>query len=112
MNEVFSLLDETSNLVKHIRESKVYAEYKRALEEIKLYPELKAEADDFRRENFDTYTRMDGGTVSFEAFHKLELKRQELAKKPIVDEYLKAELALCRLVQEIHERILTSVELE
>ncbi|MBO5346779.1 MAG: YlbF family regulator [Lachnospiraceae bacterium] len=104
MREVTEILNETNVLINTIKGTSVYTEFRSALEDLQKYPELKAQADAFRAENYLAYHALKG-PVSFADFNSLEDKRTELAKYPQIDRYLKAEVALCRVLQEVQGRL-------
>lgn len=104
MKEVTLILEETSVLINTIKSTSIYTEFQSALEDLQKYPELKALADEFRTQNYLTYHSLKGH-VSFADVEDLEEKRIELAKYPQIDRYLDAELALCRVLQEVESRL-------
>ncbi len=111
MKEITEILNETSVLVNTIKGTSIYAEFRSALEELQKYPELKAQADAFREENYLAYHALKG-PVSFADFNSLEEKRAELAKYPQIDRYLKAEVALCRVLQEVQSRLVAAMSFD
>ena len=100
MKEVELVLEETSVLINTIKSTSIYTEFQSALEDLKSYPELKALADEFRTQNYLAYHSLTG-QVSFADFEILEEKRAELSGYPQIERYLNAELALCRMLQEV-----------
>ena len=104
MKEVALILEETSVLINKIKSTSIYTEFQSALEELKKYPELKTLADEFRTQNYLAYHSLTE-QVSFADFDSLEEKRSELSKYPQIERYLNAELALCRMLQEVQSRL-------
>ena len=79
-------------MVQAIRNTDAYMEYRRQLGRIKEQPELKKQIDDFRTRNFELQTdKIDQFTRENEAFRE----------NPLVSDFLAAELAFCRMMQEI-----------
>lgn len=111
MKEVMSILEKTSLLIDTIKQSDIYLEYEAALRELKKSPELKARADAFREENYLAYHAIKD-PVSFADFDSLEEERTELAACPQIERYLKAELALCRIIQEIQTRVISAMNFD
>lgn len=111
MKEVVSILEKTSLLIDAIKQSDIYCEYEAALKELQKSPELKARADAFREENYLAYYAIKE-PVSFADFDSLEEKRAELAMCPQIDRYLKAELALCRIIQEIQNHVVSAMNFD
>lgn len=111
MKEVTSILEEASKVTELIKESTIYEEFKKSSRELERYPELKERADEFRKANYLAYTSLEKD-VSFAEVDILEEKRAHLAKYPQIDRYLKAELALCRILQEVEDQIFSVISFE
>lgn len=111
MKEVTAILEEASKLTELLKHSAIYEEFKRAYMDLERYPELKAMSDEFRKENYLAYTSLEED-ISFADVDILEEKRFHLAKYPQIDRYLKAELALCRIMQEVQDQIFSVISFE
>jgi len=101
----------TQDLVKAIQEDKEYINFLKIKEEINDCPELKKQINDFRKRNYELQNSGD----SFEMFAEIEsLERdyQEMRRNPISSEYLRAELAVCRMLQRINLSLISVVDLE
>ena len=72
-------------MVQAIRNTDAYLEYQKQLARVKEQSELKRQIDEFRTRNFELQTREN------EAFRE----------NPLVSDFLAAELAFCRMMQEI-----------
>ena len=101
MKEVALILETTSVLVDTIKGTSIYTEFQSALEDLRKYPELKALADEFRAQKFLAYHSLKGQV----SFADLEEKRVELADYPQIERYLNAEVALCRVLQEVESHL-------
>lgn len=99
MREIELIREKTTSLIEAIRSSSVYIEYHSALEDIQKHPELKELADSYRIDRYRAFHAE--SPTGFEIFDDLEEKRDELAEYPQIDRFLKAELALCRVLQEV-----------
>ena len=111
MKELTAILDETNLLIHAIKDTSIYKEYRSSLEELQKHPEWKALADDFREQNYLAYHSLKGH-ISFADFGSLEEKRMELETYPLIDRYLRAEVALCRTLQEVQSRIVAAVDFD
>ncbi|MDO4302306.1 MAG: YlbF family regulator [Bacillota bacterium] len=101
----------TIKFVKSIKETEVYKRYSFQLGKIKKSPELFAQVNEFRRRNYE----IQNTSQVDELFDKMELFEKEYEKfreNPIVDDFLRAELALCRLMQEISEFVTSELDFE
>ena len=104
MREIETILEETSVLINKIKGTQIYMEYQSALEDLRRHPELKTMADAFRKEKYLAYIALKE-PVSFADFEHLEEERLKLTVHPEIERYFKAELALCRVVQEVQDRL-------
>ena len=92
-----------------IQETDTYKEYYNQREKVKKQPELYDKVNEFRQKNFDLQNESD----SEDLFDRMEAFDQEYAKfreNPLVDDFLRAELAFCRMMQDVE--ILLGAEID
>lgn len=92
------------NLLDAIRQTKEYTEYRCQLDKINMQPELHQQIDDFRRENY----QLQNCTPQEEMLQRIEQfeeKYRVFRENPLVNDFLAAEIAFCRKMQEINLRI-------
>ena len=105
-----SNIDRAMNqLILAIRESDTYREYLTQLEKVKAYPDLKKQIDDYRARNFELQTSSD---VRFEQIDQFEKEYEGFRENPFVSDFLAAELAFCRMMQDINIRITEAMHFE
>ena len=92
-----------------ILESREYKEYALQKERVKEYPELKAQIDEFRARNFEMQT---GKDMVFEKIEAFEKEYRDFRENPLVNDFLAAELAFCRLIQDNNARIADAINFE
>ena len=85
-------------MVQAIRNTDAYMEYRRQLGRIKEQPELKKQIDDFRTRNFELQTSKD---TNFDKIDQFTRENEAFRENPLVSDFLAAELAFCRMMQEI-----------
>ena len=73
-----------------LKQSKEYQDYMKALAAVKDVPGLKAQVDEFRKNNF---LLQNSENTSFESIESFELEYAELRENPLVEDFLTAELA-------------------
>lgn len=95
---------ETEKFVEKIRQTKVCQEYFMQKEKVEQYPDLKQRIDEFRKTNYRIQSEMDSDAL-FDEIDRFEREHEEFRKDPIVSGFLAAELAFCRMCQEITEKI-------
>ncbi|MCD8069718.1 MAG: YlbF family regulator [Lachnospiraceae bacterium] len=105
------VLKETDVLIHRIVSSGIYKEYRESLEKVAQYPELKERLDRFRTRNYEVQVNMEDGS-SFDSLEDLEREKRELTQNPLLAEVLAAELALCRMMQEVMDRLVVSLDFE
>ena len=113
MNEMNTALNE---LVQAIKDGQEYKRYQLVREELHKEPELERKVHEFRKKNFqiqnsgnvnlfDEVDRLEQENTEPESQNitaVIEEENTELRRKPIVEEYLSAELAFCRIVQRVN----------
>ena len=85
-------------LVEAIRNTDAYLEYQRQLARVKEQPGLKRQIDDFRTRNFELQTSKD---TNFDKIDQFTRENEAFRENPLVSDFLAAELAFCRMMQEI-----------
>lgn len=106
MSTIDNALD---NLIAAILASEEYQEYDRKRNLVKQSPEWKALADEFRERIF---VLQSSGDSAFEQFDQLEKEYAEVTENPVIHEFLTAELAFCRMMQDINLRITDAMHFE
>ena len=94
-----------------IQESDTYKEYFFQRERLKKQPDLYEKVNEYRQKNFDIQNESD----SEDLFDKMEAFEKEYAKfreNPLVEDFLRAELAFCRLMQEINVMLTAEIDFE
>lgn len=97
-------------LVRVVKESPEYREYQRVRELVHQEPEKERAIHEFRKRNFELHKRKDVDLYS--EMDRLEKEFAPLRAEPYVNEYLSAELAVCRMVQRINYRLMEEIEFD
>ena len=92
-----------------IKSTEIYQNYVKERDKIKQDPELKAQIDEFRKLNYVLQTAPDTDFVKIENFEK---EYSDFRENPLVDDYLSAELALCRMLQKANLQITEAIDFE
>lgn len=101
----------TEFFIEQIRKTEVFQEYNFQKEKLKQQPELFSQVVVYRQENYLLQT----GTSKEDLFERMDAFEKEYEKfleDPLVDDFLQAELAFCRMMQEINVRITTDLDFE
>ena len=101
----------TKKFAAYIQQSDTYKEYWQQRERLKKQPELYDKVNEFRQRNFDIQNESD----SEDLFDKMEAFEREYAKfreNPMVEDFLRAELAFCRMMQNINVLLTAEIDFE
>ncbi len=99
------------DLIGAILDSEEYREFDSQRSLMKSYPELKAEIDRFRQENYELQ-RFTEPEELLDKSDEFQQKYEELQKNPMVDAFLWAEVEFCRMIQAINQEIVEAVNFE
>lgn len=109
MKDMFAVLDKTSELIEDVKQSDIYVEYKAALRELQKDPVLLEKADAFRKAQYEEVAFHSKPLGFAEASH-MEEAYEKIVEYPVIDRFLKAELAMCRLLQRIQDNIVEAID--
>ena len=98
-------------LIDAVLSSEEYRQYRALQEQISLEPEKEKAINNFRRRNYLLQRNKDNIDL-FDEIDKLEQEFQEFRQEPLVEEYLSAELSVCRLVQRINRKLMEQVDFD
>ncbi len=96
-------------MIDAIKESEIYRKYTAALEAVKQQPQLKAQIDEYRRKNYEMQSN---GDIAFERIEQFEREYSDFRENPLVSDFLAAELALCRTIQQINLHVTEELNFE
>ncbi len=94
-----------------IRATKEYREYIIQKEKIDKYPELKEQIDRYRQKNYEMQI-MGNTDELFEQIDAFQREYEQFREDPLVSDFLAAELAFCRLMQEINIQIMEGIDFD
>ena len=112
-----------NRVIEEIKSESVYRQYTTSLEKLNANPEIKRQVDELRRLNYqaqvknddtDSYDTIDDidDTDSYDTIDDIDDKINELSCIPEVNQFLEAEAALCRLLQDISVRVHEAIHLD
>lgn len=99
------------DFVSKIKDSEVYKEYQERLKRLKEYPDYYEKVNEFRLRNYE----MQNATQVDDLFEKMDAFEQEYEKfreNPLVEDFLQAELAFCRMMQTVDIAIMEKLDFE
>ena len=101
----------TLQLSAALRGSEAYKAFREVSRKVSEEPQLRQRLDEFRKKNY----LLQNGSNAYDLFddvQNLEREYEDMRKNPVIQEYLEAELQICRIIQRCADEILTSVDME
>ena len=94
-----------------IMTSDTYRQYYYQREKIKKQPELYEKVNEFRQRNFDLQNETDSDDM-LDRMEAFEREYEKFRENPLVADFLRAELAFCRMMQEVYVLLADEVDFE
>lgn len=101
----------TDNFIEEIRKSGIYREYDCQKEKLKKQPELFEKVTEYRQRNYALQTETPAEEL-LDRLDAFEREYEEFRANPLVDDFLRAELAFCRMMQEVNVLITAELDFE
>ena len=98
-------------LAQAIKDSDIYREYRRQSEKVDNTGDMREKIDEYRVRNFE----LQNSVQTEDLLDKLDAFEREYEKfraDPLVEEFLDAELAFCRMMQEIDVKLAEAMDFE
>ncbi len=106
--EVQEALDQ---LVAAIKNSDIYLEYRRRSEQVDRTEDLREKINEYRARNFELQNTSHTEDL-LDVMEEFERQYEKFREDPVVEEFLSAELAFCRMMQDIEVRLAEAVDFE
>lgn len=101
--------DAVKQLIAAILGSDIYKEYDAQRKKVNTEPGLKEKIDEYRRRNYEL---QNGSGIEFDKIDQFEKEYENFREDPLVSGFLAAELAFCRLIQDINIDITAALDFE
>ena len=101
----------TKKFAAYIQQSDIYKEYFNQRERLKKQPELYEKVNEYRQRNFDIQNETDSEDL-FDRMDEFEREYAKFRENPLVEDFLRAELSFCRLMQEINVLLTAEIDFE
>lgn len=98
-------------LIGILKETKEYQDYNQETERVMKHVELKKQIDEFRLRNYEiqNFSKEEDLLDKVEQF---EAQYSDLRENPMVNDFLAAELAFCRMIQELNLEITSAMDFD
>ena len=108
MMEVQEALEQ---LAQAVTESEVYREYRRQSERVDNAGDMREKIDEYRVRNFELQNSVQTEDL-LDKLDDFEREYEKFREDPLVEEFLDAELAFCRMMQEIDVKLAEAMDFE
>lgn len=94
-----------------VKETETYRKYIQERDRLMMFPELKQRIDEYRKNIYRLQNTEDGDKL-FDEVEQLEAEGASLRDDRLVSDFLAAELAFCRMMQDIYTMITAELEFD
>ena len=98
-------------LAQAVKESEVYREYRRQSEKVDNTGDMREKIDEYRVRNFELQNSVQTEDL-LDKLDAFEREYEKFREDPLVEEFLDAELAFCRMMQEIDVKLAEAMDFE
>ena len=98
-------------LAQGIKDSDIYREYRRQSEKVDNTGDMREKIDEYRVRNFELQNSVQTEDL-LDKLDAFEREYEKFREDPLVEEFLDAELAFCRMMQEIDVKLAEAMDFE
>lgn len=98
-------------LAQAIKDSDIYREYRRQSEKVDNTGDMREKIDEHRVRNFELQNSVQTEDL-LDKLDAFEREYEKFREDPLVEEFLDAELAFCRMMQEIDVKLAEAMDFE
>ena len=98
-------------LAQAIKDSDIYREYRRQSEKVDNTGDMREKIDEYRVRNFELQNSVQTEDL-LDKLDAFEREYEKFREDPLVEEFLDAELAFCRMMQEIVVKLAEAMDFE
>ena len=98
-------------LAQAIKDSDIYREYRRQSEKVDNTGDMREKIDEYRVRNFELQNSVQTEDL-LDMLDAFEREYEKFREDPLVEEFLDAELAFCRMMQEIDVKLAEAMDFE
>ena len=98
-------------LAQAIKDSDIYREYRRQSEKVDNTGNMREKIDEYRVRNFELQNSVQTEDL-LDKLDAFEREYEKFREDPLVEEFLDAELAFCRMMQEIDVKLAEAMDFE
>jgi cell fate (sporulation/competence/biofilm development) regulator YlbF (YheA/YmcA/DUF963 family) len=106
------VMDKARELSETIAASETYQRYALQRDILRKQPDLYQKVNEFRQRNYELQNAEDNSEALFEKMEAFEKEYEKFRENPLVDDFLRAELAFCRMMQSLSDVIMEDIDFE
>ncbi len=107
-----SLISEyTDKFIEQLKTSDEYKEYNNQLEVIKHFPDLMSQINQYRQENFIIQNQYESDEL-YDKMEEFSNKYEYLMENPRAYDFIHAEAAFCKMMQEVNIRMIEGLKFQ
>ncbi len=101
----------TQDFVEKIKTTDIYLNYLEQVKKIQKYPDLLNQINEYRNESFMLQNKYEGEEL-YDRTEELSQRYEKFLEIPVVDDFMTAELALVRTMQDINMFIVEGLDFQ
>jgi cell fate (sporulation/competence/biofilm development) regulator YlbF (YheA/YmcA/DUF963 family) len=101
----------TQDFVEKIKTTDIYLNYLEQVKKIQKYPDLLNQINEYRNESFMLQNKYEGEEL-YDRTEELSQRYEKFLEIPVVDDFMSAELALVRTMQDINMYIVERLDFQ
>ena len=101
----------TQDFVEKIKTTDIYLNYLEQVKKIQKYPDLLSQINEYRNESFMLQNKYEGEEL-YDRTEELSQRYEKFLEIPVVDDFMSAELALVRTMQDINMYIVEGLDFQ
>jgi cell fate (sporulation/competence/biofilm development) regulator YlbF (YheA/YmcA/DUF963 family) len=105
------VIAKAKELSETIAASETYKSYALQRDTLRKQPELYEKVNEYRRRNFALQNEDDSDNL-YEKVEAFEGELEKFRENPLVDDFFRAELAFCRMMQSLSDVIMEDIDFE
>lgn len=106
-----TIKESLDGMIDVIKESEQFHRYRDAREKVREFPKKEKRLMEFRKKNY-LLQNSDQSIDLFTESDRLMTEYQDLYQDPVVREFMDAEMAVCKIVQNINRELITCLEFD
>ena len=106
-----SIENYTQEFLDKIKTSDIYLNYLEQVKKIQKYPDLLSQINEYRNESFMLQNKYEGEEL-YDRTEELSQRYEKFLEIPVVDDFMSAELALVRTMQDINMYIVEGLDFQ